>query len=52
MHGYSCDWQVVWDDINLQDLVEEAQAELYRQQARKLALESDAIEQDARASLA
>ena len=49
IHGYSCDCQVVWDDINLQDLVEEAQAELYRQQARKLALECNAIEQDAQA---
>ena len=47
MHGYSCDCQVVWDDINLQDLLEEAKADWYRQQARKLALENDAMEQGA-----
>lgn len=44
MHGYGCGFQVVWDDINLQDQVEEARAELYRQQARKLRLENDAAE--------
>lgn len=42
LHGYSCDFQIVWEEINLQDQVEEAKAELYRQQARKLALENDA----------
>ena len=26
MHGYGCPCQVVWDDINLQDLLEEAKA--------------------------
>ncbi|MGM9619315.1 MAG: serine/threonine protein phosphatase [Oscillospiraceae bacterium] len=36
MHGYGCGFEVVWDEINLQDQVEEAKAELYRQQARKL----------------
>lgn len=41
MHGYSCDFTVVWDDINLQDLVEEARAALYREQTRKLRLEND-----------
>lgn len=41
MHGYGCDCQVVWDDINLQDQVEEARAELYREQARKLRMEND-----------
>ena len=41
MHGYSCQFAVVWDDINLQDLVEESKAELYREQARKLRLEND-----------
>ena len=44
MHGYSCGFQVVWDDINLQDQVEEARAELYHQQARKLRIENDAAE--------
>lgn len=32
MHGYSCNFEVLWDDINLQDLLEEAQAELYKAQ--------------------
>ena len=36
MHGYDCSFQVEWEEINLQDQVEEAKAELYRQQARKL----------------
>ena len=44
MHGYPCGFEVVWDDINLQDQVEEARAELYRQQARKLKLENDKTE--------
>ena len=44
MHGYHCGFEVVWDDINLQDEVEEARAELYRQQARKLRLENDRAE--------
>jgi len=44
MHGYVCGFEVVWDDINLQDEVEEARAELYREQARKLRLENDAAE--------
>lgn len=47
MHGYSCDFRVVWDDINLQDLVEEAKADWYREQTRKLALENDAMERAA-----
>lgn len=44
MHGFGCGFEVVWDDINLQDQVEEARAELYREQARKLRLENDARE--------
>ena len=44
MHGYSCGFTVVWDDINLQDEVEEAKAELYREQARKMRIENDAAE--------
>ena len=51
MHGYGCGFQVVWDDINLQDQVEESKAELYRQQARKLRLENDAAEDAARTAL-
>lgn len=44
MRGYACGFQVEWDDINLQDAVEEARAELYREQARKLRLENDRAE--------
>ena len=44
MHGFTCGFEVVWDDINLQDQVEEARAELYREQARKLKIENDAAE--------
>ena len=47
MHGYTCGFEVVWDDINLQDEVEEARAALYREQARKLQLTNDAAERDA-----
>ncbi|MEY8387172.1 serine/threonine protein phosphatase [Oscillospiraceae bacterium 38-13] len=41
MKGFGCRFQVVWDDINLQDQVEEARAELYREQARRLRIEND-----------
>jgi hypothetical protein len=44
MHGYGCSFDVVWDEINLQDEVEEAKADLYREQARKLRIENDAVE--------
>ena len=44
MKGYDCAFQVVWDDINLQDQVEEARAEFYREQARRLRIENDAAE--------
>ena len=44
MHGYGWPCQVVWDDINLQDLLEEAKAGWYREQTRKLALENDGLE--------
>lgn len=44
MHGYTCRFDVVWDDINLQDQLEEARAELYREQARKLRIENDKAE--------
>ncbi len=33
MHGFDCGFEVVWDEINLQDDVEQARAELYRAQA-------------------
>jgi len=44
MRGLACGFQVVWDDINLQDEVEEARASLYREQTRKLRMENDAAE--------
>lgn len=36
MHGYDCPFTVDWEEINLQDQVEEAKAALYRQQAAQL----------------
>ena len=38
LHGYERDVTVEWEDINLQDLVEEARAELYHEQAEELRL--------------
>lgn len=34
--GYSCDFDIVWNDITLQDEVEQAKARLYRAQAAQL----------------
>ena len=36
LHGYAGDVEIVWDEISLQDIVEQAHAELYRAQAEKL----------------
>ena len=36
VHGFGEKAEIVWEDINLQDIVEEAKAELYRAQAEKL----------------
>ena len=36
LNGFSSGFHVVWNDINLQDEVEEAKAELYRAQARQI----------------
>ena len=47
MHGFGCGFEVVWDDINLQDLLEEAKADWYKEQTGKLALENDAAERAA-----
>ncbi len=52
LHGYGCAVRAIWDDINLQDLLEEAKAGWYREQTRKLALENDAAERRAEASRA
>ena len=43
LKGFDCDFEVVWDDINLQDEVEEAQAELYRAQAERIRYEINSI---------
>lgn len=40
MQGYSTELRVEWEDINLQDTLEEAHAELYRQQARSVEMEN------------
>ena len=44
MQGSTETVTVEWEDINLQDEVEEAKAELYREQARKLRNENDLAE--------
>ena len=36
LEGYGCEAQIVWDEISLQDLVDEAHAALYRAQAQAL----------------
>ena len=36
LHGFGCRPEIVWDDISLQDLVEEAQADLYRARTEQL----------------
>jgi len=46
LHGYGCHFEVVWDDINLQDEVEEARAALLREQARRLKIENDEAEEE------
>ena len=40
LHGWSEDLEVEWEDINLQDLVEEARAELYHAQAEQIRKEN------------
>ena len=41
LHGYDSRVEVDWQDINLQDLVEEARAQLYWQQTRSLEMDND-----------
>ena len=41
LHGYAGRPAVEWEDINLQDLVEEARAELYREQAETMRMERE-----------
>ena len=42
LHGYNDGVEILWEDINLQDLVEEARAALYTAQAEALRKEDDA----------
>ena len=44
LHGYDERCAVAWDEVNLQDGVEEAKALLYREQARRLRIENDGLE--------
>ena len=48
LHGYDSRVEVDWQDINLQDLVEEARAQLYWEQARGLEMDNDARERGER----
>ena len=36
MNGFACEYEIVWDDINLQDRVEEARSGLYLAQAESI----------------
>lgn len=40
LNGWDCRPQIVWDDISLQDLTEEAQADYYHAQAERLRAET------------
>lgn len=46
MQGDTGAFTVDWEDINLQDEVEEARAALYREQARRLKIENDRSEEE------
>ena len=41
LHGYAEEPEIVWDEISLQDIVEQAHAALYRAQAEKLTAEQE-----------
>lgn len=45
MHGHACDFEIVWNDINLQDEVEEAKANLYNAQAVSIGGENPETEE-------
>lgn len=46
LKGFTCSYMVEWDDINLQDEVEEAHARLYDAQARKFISEIEGGEEN------
>lgn len=41
IHGFACAFEVEWDSVNLQDVVEESRAELYTAQAKKALAEAE-----------
>ena len=44
LHGYAEDVEIAWDEISLQDIVEQAHAELYRAQAEKIMAELEEMQ--------
>ena len=40
LNGYGCDFEVIWDNITLQDITELARSELYTAQAHKIYTET------------
>jgi hypothetical protein len=46
LNGYSCDYELVWEDINLQDETEEAHAELYRAEAEYYLAQAQQIKKE------
>ena len=44
LHGFSGEAEIVWDEISLQDIVEQAHAKLYLAQAEKLTGEQEEME--------
>ena len=36
LRGFGCEMEIIWDDISLQDIVDEAKSALYRAQAEQL----------------
>ena len=46
LHGYDRRAEILWEDINLQDEVEEARAELYRAQAEQLRRQNESTEEE------
>jgi len=46
LHGRGCRAEILWDDISLQDIVDESHARLYRAQAEKLETENQKGAQD------
>ena len=46
LHGFDRRAEILWEDINLQDEVEEARAELYRAQAEQLRRQNESTEEE------